>query len=149
MAGKNHVEKSIYLFWDDSGGTARNLTTDLIPGTLTPGGGVVMDELDMTGVSQTTKNYLAGRADSTITGKFHFNDTATTGSHTVTKATVGVPGTLTTQYGQNGAAPTTGDPEWEGEYVLLSATASVEGGRVVITCMWKPTGATAPAWGTV
>lgn len=149
MAGKNHVEKSIYLFFDDSGGTARNLSGDLIPGTLSPGGGLVMDEVDMTGVSQTVKNYLAGHADSTITGKFHFNDTATTGSHTVTKNMVGAVGTLTTQYGQNGAAPTTGDPEWEGEYLLVSATVTVEGGRTVITCTWRPGSSTAPAWGTV
>lgn len=149
MAGKNHVEKSIYLFFDDSGGTARNLSGDLIPGTLSPGGGLVMDEVDMTGVSQTVKNYLAGHADSTITGKFHFNDTATTGSHTVTKNMVGAVGTLTIQYGQNGAAPTTGDPEWEGEYLLVSAPVTVEGGRTVITCTWKPGSSTAPAWGTV
>lgn len=149
MAGKNHVEKSIYLFFDDSGGTARNLSGDLIPGTLSPGGGLVMDEVDMTGVSQTVKNFLAGHADSTITGKFHFNDTATTGSHTVTKNMVGAVGTLTTQYGQNGAAPTTGDPEWEGEYLLVSAPVTVEGGRTVITCTWKPGSSTAPAWGTV
>ncbi len=148
MAGKNHIGKSIYLFWDDSGGTARNLTADMLPDTLS-GPGLVMDEVDMTGQSQPVKNYLAGQGRSTITAKFHMNDTSTTGSFTVIKNTVGSVGTLTVQYGQNGAAPTTGDPEWEGEYVLVAAPVTIEGGRAVLNPVWEVGSATAPAWGTV
>ena len=77
------------------------------------------------------------------------HDTATTGAHTVLKATGGIAGTLTLQWGQNGAAPTTGDLEWEGEYVLLSNNVSLDGNKPVLQCTWKPTGATPPAWGTV
>lgn len=148
MAGKNHVEKSFRILWDDSGGTARDLTGDLVPGSVS-GGGLVFDEADMTGVSETVYNFLADRAMSEIAGNFHLNDTATTGAFTVLKATGGVVGTLTLQWGQNGAAPTTGDPEWEGEYVLLSNNVTSDGNKPVINCNWKPSGATPPAWGTV
>lgn len=148
MAGKNHVEKSFRLQWDDSGSTARDLSGDLVPGSVS-GGGLVFDEADMTGVSNTVYNFLADRATSEISATFHLNDTATTGAFTVLKATGGLVGTLTMQWGQNGAAPTTNDPEWEGEYVLLSNNVTLDGNKAVINCTWKPSGATPPAWGTV
>lgn len=148
MAGKNHVEKSFRLSWDDSGGTARDLSADLVPGSIS-GGGFTFDEADMTGVSQTVYNFLADRATSEISGSFHMNDTATTGATTVLNGTGGKVGTLTLQWGQNGAAPTTGDPEWEGEYVLLSNNVTMDGNKPVHNCTWKPSGATPPAWGTV
>lgn len=149
MAGKNHIEKSFRIQWDDSGGTARDLTGDLVVGSLGNGGGLTYDEADMTGVSETVYNYLSGHATSEISANFHLNDTATTGAFTVLKATGGLVGTLTLQYGQNGAAPTSGDPEWEGEYVLLSNSVQLDGNKFVLSCTWKPSGATAPAWGTV
>ncbi|MBK7181407.1 MAG: hypothetical protein IPH82_30225 [Chloroflexi bacterium] len=139
MAGKNHVEKSFRLQWDDSGGTTRDLSGDLVPGSIS-GGGLVFDEADMTGVSNTVYNFLADRATSEISATFHLNDTATTGAFTVLKATGGLVGTLTMQWGQNGAAPTTNDPEWEGEYVLLSNNVTLDGNKAVINCTWKPSG---------
>ena len=148
MAGKTHVEKSFRILWDDSGGTARDLSADLVPGSIS-GGGLTFDEADMTGVSYTVYNFLADRATSEVSASFHLNDTATTGAFTVLNGTGGKAGTLTLQWGQNGAAPTTGDPEWEGEYVLLSNNVSLDGNKPVVQCTWKPTGATPPAWGTV
>ena len=151
MAGKNKVERSMRLYWDDLGtgsGTARNLSGDLVPGSLT-GGGLVFDEVDLTGVSETVRNYLAGHAESEISAQFHINDTATTGAFTVLTGSDGGYGTLTLQYGSAGAAPTTGDPEWEGEYVLLKCEVGMNGNKPVINATWKPQGSTAPAWGTV
>lgn len=148
MAGKNHVEKSLRILWDDSGGTARDLSAALVPGSLS-GGGFTFDEADMTGVSQTVYNFLADRATSEVSASFHMDDTATTGAFTVLNGTGGKVGTLTIQWGQNGAAPTTGDPEWEGEYVLLSNPINLDGNKPVLACTWKPSGATPPAWGTV
>lgn len=148
MAGKNHVERSFRIMVDDSGGTARNLSGDLVPGSVS-GGGLTFDEADMTGVSESVKNFLAGHANSEITANFHMNDTATTGATTVLNGKVGSAGTLTLQWGQAGAAPTTGDPEWEGEYVLLSNNVQLDGNKFVHACVFKPSGSTAPAWGTV
>ena len=108
----------------------------------------------MTGVSNLVKNFLAGHAQSVIPARFHMNDTATTGATTVLNgstpsATVAGIGTLTLQWGQNGAAPTTGDLEWEGEYVLIKNEITLDGNKFVHDCEWRPTGSTAPAWGTV
>lgn len=149
MAGKNHIERSFRIYVDDSGATARDLSGDLIPGTI-QGGGVVLDEVDMTGVSDTIKRALGGYGDSPITARFHMNDTATTGAFTVLKGREGDSGTVTLQYGQNGDAPTTGDPEWEGEYTLMSCNVVADGGRMVLDCRFIPqSGAADPAWGTV
>jgi hypothetical protein len=77
------------------------------------------------------------------------NDTATTGAFTVLKAMVGEVGTLTLQWGSNGATPSTGDPEWEGEYTLMQANIVFDGGKAVVDCTFQPGSSTAPAWGTV
>lgn len=148
MAGKNKIERGIRFFWDDSGGTARDLSGDLIPGSIGPAGGKVGEEVDMTGVSDAIRKFLTGFSTSEIAARFHFNDTATTGSHTVMNNTVGTVGTITIEFGSNGAAPTTGDPKWSGEYVLIEAPVSQDGGRMVIDGRWLPAAGTAdPAWG--
>ena len=146
-AGKNKAERWFTISWDDSGTTARDLSGDLVPGSV-GGGGLTYDEVDLTGVSEAVKNFLAGHAESEITAQFHMNDTATTGASTVLNGSAGGTGTLTLAWGA-GAAPTTGDPEWEGEYVLLDASVALAGNKFVHQCRWKPTGSTAPAWGTV
>lgn len=156
MAGKNHIERSFRILWDDAGtgsGTARDLTGDLIAGSVS-GGGLTFDEVSKHGVSELVKNFLAGHATSEVSAQFHSNDSATTGSSTVLNgsmpsATVAGIGTLTLQWGQSGAAPTTGDPEWEGEYVLVQNNMSFSGGDAIHSCKWVPYGSTAPSWGTV
>lgn len=147
MAGKNHIERSFRIFVDDSGATARDLTVALIPGTV-QAGGIVLDEVDMTGVSQAVRNYLAGHGEAEIRARFHMDDTATTGAYTVLVGNDGGTGTVTLQYGQAGAAPTAGDPEFEGEYTYLGFSVVSDGGRMVLEARFLPTGATPPAWGT-
>lgn len=153
MAGKNHIERSFRLLFDDSGGTARDLSGDLVAGSVN-GGGLVFDEANMHGVSELVVNFLAGHANSTITANFRMNDTATTGATTVLNgqmpsASVTGIGTLALQWGQNGAAPTSGDPEWEGEYIMVRNEVSPADGGFIHSVTWRPTGSTAPAWGTV
>ena len=146
-AGKNKAERWVTVIWDDSGESPQDLTGDLVPGTLS-GGGLTFDEVDLTGVSEAVKNFLAGHGESEISAQFHLNDTATTGASTVLNGSAGGTGTLTIAWGA-GAAPTTGDLEWEGEYVLLGAPVVLSGNKFVHQCRWKPTGSTAPAFGTV
>ena len=150
MAGKNHVERSFRLLWDNSSDAQKDLTGDLVPGSVS-GGGFTFDEADMTGVSETVYNFLKDRGSAEVSARFHMNDTATTGSTVVLNShdTGAGTGTLTLQWGQSGAAPTNGDPEWEGEYVLLSNNITFDGNKAVHNCVFKPTGATPPAWGTV
>lgn len=149
MAGKNKIERGFRIYWDDSGTTARDLTGDLIPGTIT-GGGLKLDEVDFTGGSDYVKKALGGFAESPVSGQFHMNDTATTGATTVLNGTINTIGTLTLQWGQNGAAPTTNDLEWEGEYVLIDASITTSNGKFIHNVEWRPAaGQSDPAWGTV
>jgi len=143
MAGKNKVEKGFRITVN-----SQDLSGDLVPGSLT-GGGVVFDKVEMTGVSDTVKNYLAGHGDAPINGKFYLNDTGTTGAFTVIEAANGTSVTVTLQYGSAGAAPTTGDPEWEGAYTIFMGQVGFDGGKAVFDCEMLPSSSTAPDWGTV
>jgi len=147
MAGKDKIERGFRLLFDDST-TPRDLSASLVPGSVS-GGGFIFDEVEVTGVSNTVKQYLAGHPDAKISARFIFSDKATTGSFTVLMGMEGKVGTLTLRWGINGAAPTTDDPEWEGEYVLTQANVSADGGKLVIDAAWAPGSATPPAWGTV
>lgn len=153
MAGKNKIERGFRVWYDDTGGTARDLSGDLVPGSVSIGGGLRYTQVDMTGVSDGVMNYLAGHPEASIQMTFHQNDTATTGAFTVIKAQNGTNGstgyTLTNQWGSSGAAPTTGDPEWEGEYGCFMGPIRFDGGRAVFDVTFQPNTGTAPAWGTV
>ena len=149
MAGKDKIERGFRILWDDSGGIPRDITPALLPGTVS-GGGITLDEVDMTGVSDAIKKFLGGHADSPISGAFHMDDTAVSGAFTVLSNSIGLVGTLTLQYGSNGAAPATDDPEWEGEYVLLGIPVTNNSGKMVQDANWQPaSGQPDPAWGTV
>lgn len=148
MAGKNHIERSFRLLFDDSGGTPRDLSSSLVKNSVS-GLGIAREDIDMTGASDDLMSSLAGQGSGEITAQFIMDDTATTGSSTVLFPQVGNTGTFTGQFGQSGAAPTTGDPEWEGEYTLLAADVSITGGRAVISARWRVAPSATPAWGTV
>ncbi len=148
VAGKNKLERGFRFWFDDSGGTPRDLSGDLVPGSINVGG-LTLDEVDLSGVSETVYNYLGGHATSIIGARFHMNDTASTGSSTVLNAMQGLVGTATAQWGSEGAAPATGALEWEGEYVLLKNEIVLDGNKFVHDCEFKPSGSTAPAWGTM
>lgn len=145
--GKDKVERWFYIWFDNTAGTPVNLTGDLVPGTVS-GGGLIFDEVEMTGVSNAVKNYLAGHANSEIRAQFYLNDTASTGSLTVLKSMHGAVATLELQWG-GGGAPAEDDPQWDGEYVLLDASVVLAGNKPVINARWLPGSATAPAWGVI
>ena len=146
--GKKKIERGLRFKFDNSGGAPQDLSGDLIPGSLS-GGGKVLDEVDMTGVSTAIRNFYGGHANAPISARFHMNDLATTGAFTVLSGMYGAVGTLTIEYGSNGAAPSTGDPKWEGEYVLLGLPTAPDGGKMVLEATFQPGSATSPAWGTV
>ncbi len=133
---------------DDSGATARLITADVMSIDGLP---LTYDEVEQSGYSQ-DHNYLAGQADAQISLEMKFTTTALTGTHTVFSGIVGsnTAGTLTVALGDN-QAPTSGDPEYEGEFIctgyqvvpakdgLITATATLRVGP----------DAAIPAWGTV
>ena len=150
MAAKDKLSRGTRIMIDDAAnGTARDLSGDLVPDSIS-GPGYNAPFVDMTGESDAVENGMADRKKHNLKCKFHANDTASTGASTVLHGIEGVSQiTVTVQIGSAGAAPTTGDMEWEGEYTCLSATLSQEGGRWIHDCEFMPYGSTAPAWGTV
>jgi hypothetical protein len=148
MAGKNKLTRGVTISIDDSGGTPRDLSGDLVPGSLT-GMGFTAGEVDMTGESNTVGNFLADRRQNTLTARFHANDTATTGASTVLHGILQAVGTVTISIGSAGAAPTTGDLKFSGEFVCLDVKMVQDGGKLVHEVTLRPGTSTAPAWGTV
>jgi len=138
----------VKILLDDSGGTPRDITASVS----TIGGiGLSNEQVDVTTLSDSVMQYLSGRGDSTIELGGPFNNTATTGAHGVLSGLNGTntAATLTIQIGIR-AAPTTGDPEWEGEYVVLAYPVNVGLNEVTWSATLKPAfGAATPAWGTV
>jgi len=151
MAGKDKVERGFRILFENAASSPvqKDLTGDLIPGSVS-GGGMSFDEADMTSVSDSVKKFLTGHASSEITARFHMNDTVLTGATSILNSKDGGSGTLTLRWGSDGAAPTTGDPEWEGEYTLVSLSVVLDGNKFVHDCRFLPqSGAADPAWGTV
>ena len=145
ILGKNKVETGFRIWWDDAS-TARDLSGDLVPGSISIGD--EYEEADMTGVSDGLRNYLAAFRDVEITAQFHFNDTASTGASTVLNARNGKAGTLTLQWGDAGQAPEGTSLELEGEVVQLRNAPTINGNTWVHDVRWKPTGVVGWAWGT-
>lgn len=145
---KDIIERFVRTSIDDSGGTPRDLSADLVPGSINGLGGKVFDEIEMTGVSDAHKHFLAGHWSHEFSAQYYMNDTASTGAHTVISGVLGSVVTLTIQFG-TGAAPTAGDPEWEGEYLMVEAPVQIQGGKAVLAVRMIPGTSAAPAWGTV
>ncbi len=146
MAGKNKIERSVRFLIDNGAGVEQDISVDLVPGTL-QGGGMTLDQVDMTGVSDAVKKALGGYGDANVSGRFFMNDTATTGAFTVLRGREGSSGTLTIKFGQSGAAPTTGDWKWSGEYTIMQANVVQDGGRILLDCLFTPqSGQPDPTW---
>lgn len=145
---KDKLTRGIRISVDDSGGTLRDLSGDLVPGSLN-GLGFSAGEVDMTGESNSVGNVLADRLQNTLTMRFHTNNTATTGATTVLNGIIQKVGTVTIQVGSAGAAPTTGDQQFSGEFTCLDVTIVPDGGKLVHQVTFRPGSSTAPAWSTI
>jgi len=143
MAGKNHVEKGFRILFND--GSDRDLSGDLIPGSIS-GMGIDWDDVDMTGVSETVRQSLAGHGTAVVSFQAHMNDTATTGAYTVLQGKDGTTGTLQLQFGQSGAAPTGTDPELFFTLVWVTFNVSMDSGRAIMNVTLRNASSTAPVW---
>ena len=131
---------------DDSGDAPRDVSSDVESADIPDEYG----ELDVTGFSDGAVNSIAGMPAFNVEITGNFNPAATTGLFTVLNGIKGGGAkTLTVAVGQ-GAAPTTGDPEFEGEFwcqkVNIGATPQ---GKAALSASFRPSGSAAPAWGTV
>ena len=114
------------------------------------GVGLSYAETDVTGYSDGVVNFTMGHPSSTIEITGPFTNLASTGAHTVFAAINGKEDstytcTVTVQIGIR-ADPTTGDPEFEGEYKCASYMLNGDG---TYTARMVPGSATVPAWGTM
>lgn len=142
--GKTNARWVRFLI-DDSGATARDVSASV---TNISGVGLSYGETDVTAYSDGVRNFTLGHAESQLDVTGTFNNTATTGAHTVFKDIAGQQSatvTVTVQIGIR-AAPTTGDPEFEGEYYCSSYLVNGDG---TWTARVVPGSGTAPAWTTV
>jgi len=130
---------------DDSGDTARDISASVSNVSEV---GLSYEETDVTGYSDGVINFTLGHPSSEIEITGPMSNTADVGSHVVFSGIVGdesATRTVTIQIGIR-AAPTSGDPEFEGEYYCSRYTVSGDG---TYTARMVPGGSTAPAWGTV
>ena len=138
----------IKVIMDDSGGTPRTFDDgDISMVDL----GQTYTQHEVTGFGDAAQNFINGQLQSPVTIKGYLTTTALVGTHTVIQPVfaAGSQVTLTVQVGQN-AAPTTGDPEFEGEFIVESYKPTIEnGGAIMFEAALKPAIGTAPAWGTV
>lgn len=145
---KDILERFVRVHFDDNGDTLRDLSADVVPGSLNGLGGKIFDEIEMTGLSDAHKHFLAGHWSHEFSCQFYMNDTATTGAYTVLSNMEGSVGDLSIRFGTDGA-PASGDPAWEGDYLLVEAPIQIAGGKPVLACRFIPGSATAPDWTTV
>ena len=142
------VSKHVAFKIDDSVGTVREIAVNSINGV-----GLVYDEMDVTAFMDAIKNVLPNHPDLNITISGPFDNTASTGSHTVLSGVVGgnTPLTMDIQFGIRHA--------WEAEEPQFGITSSATSGMLVTSYVVNPDdmtytatlrvmGGTAPAWGT-
>ncbi len=138
----------IIVIMDDSGGTPRQFADGDVNSVDL---GLTFDQHDVTGFGDDAHNFVNGQLQAPVTIKGFLTTTANTGTHTVIQGAfaAGSQVTLTVQVGDN-ATPASGDPEYEGEFVVESYKPTIEtGGAVTFEALLKPASGTAPAWGTV
>lgn len=138
----------IIVKMDDSGGTLRQFDDgDITSVDL----GLTYKQHDVSGFGQDVQNMVNGQLQAPVTIKGFLTTTANTGTHTVINGAFqnGSQVSLVVQVGQN-TTPTSGDPEYTGEFVVESYKPKLEtGGAISFEASLKPATGTAPAWGTV
>ncbi|MCK5558722.1 MAG: hypothetical protein KAJ01_10100 [Candidatus Hydrogenedentes bacterium] len=128
---------------DDSGDSPQDVSTDVESIDIPDEYG----ELDVTGFSDGAVNSIAGMPSFNVEIAGNMNPAANS-LYDVLKGIVGKSAkTLTVQVGQ-GAAPTTGDPEFDGEFWCQKLNiSSTPQGKLTVTSSLRPSGSVAPAWG--
>lgn len=138
----------IVVKMDDSGGTLRQFADgDITSVDL----GLTFDQHDVTGFGDAVHNMINGQLQAPVIVKGYLTTTADIGTHTVIQGAfaAGAQVSLEVQVGQN-ATPTTGDPEYSGEFIVESYKPVMENGAAVtFEASLKPATGTAPVWGTV
>jgi hypothetical protein len=133
---------------DDSGGTLRAFADgDIVSVDL----GLAYQQHDVTGFGDPAKHVINGQIQAPVTLRGYLTTTPDTGTHTVINGAfnAGVTVTLQVAVGNN-ATPTTGDPEYSGEFIVTSYRPTLAtGSAVTFEAQLVPATGTAPSWGTM
>jgi hypothetical protein len=142
------ARKGLYtkILVDDSSGSPTDISEQV---TETEGIPLAYDEIEVGGFSNAVKSYVSGRADGPVTLKGSLSATV----HAIFTSWVGDDTDVRTvefRYGNN-AAPTTGDPQIDGEYICTSykVTSELDGKQMFEAKLAVAAGQSLPAWGTV
>jgi len=141
--GKTNA-KHIRVFVDDSGDSSQDISASV---SNISGVGVTFAEQDVTGYSDGVINFTLGHPSSEIEITGPFSNTASTGSYTVFSGIVGQQSAtigLIVEFGIR-TAPTTGDPNFTGEYYCSSFVIN---GDATYTARLVPASGTKPDFGT-
>ena len=133
---------------DDSSDTLRTFDTgDIISIDL----GEAYQQHDVTGFGDEAKHFINGQIQAPVTIRGYVTTTANTGTHTVINDAfqAGATVTLNVAVGNN-TAPTSGDPEYSGEFLVTSYRPMLAtGSAVTFQAQLVPATGTAPTWGTL
>jgi hypothetical protein len=113
--------------------------------------GQAYQQHDVTGFGDAAKHAINGQMQAPVTLRGYVTTTPATGTHTVINGAfqAGATVTLSVAVGNN-AKPTSGDPEYSGEFVVTSYRPTLAtGSAVTFEAMLVPATGTAPAWGTL
>lgn len=143
--GKTHA-RFVRVKVDDSGGTPQTIGVGSID-TI----GEQYDEQDVTAFSDGVHNFVLGHPEAPLEITGPFDNTATSGAHTVLSGIVGDVSTTYTVTVEIGirAAPTVGDPKWEGEYYCSQYNVNVNDASYTARFVPASEATSAPAWGSV
>jgi hypothetical protein len=138
----------IQVHMDDAAGTLQTFNDgDITMVDL----GLTYTQHDVTGFGHDAQRFINGQMQAPVTIKGFLTTDATVGTHTVINSAFqnGAQVTLQVDIGQN-AAPTTGDPQYSGEFIVESYKPAIENGSpVTFEATLKPADGSAPIWGTV
>lgn len=143
LAGDHVVVKM-----DDGAGTLRTFDNGDIISVDVP---LTNDMHDVTGFGSVVHQFITGQRQANVTIKGYVTTTANVGTHPVINGayTNGTQVTFRVAVGNN-AAPTTGAPEFSGEFYVESYKPTVDTGKAVMfEATLKPATGTSPVWGTM
>lgn len=138
MAGKISAKDAVIIV-DDSGGTARTISSDCISFELEQDAG----KIEVTGFGDGSKNYIPGMPVKGITLSVLWNSTSTTGARTVLQGILGSTTSKTVSI-----TPESGGQTFSGEFMLdaLPVKGTPDGNLEIGTVHFSPMGSTAASW---
>ncbi len=141
---RSHGGREAEFHLDDSAGSLKDLSS-FVDNVDAPSN---IDTAEVTGLNEARKSYIVGQIDTPVSISGSYDDTATTGAHTVLAGLIGGTTGFTMQFYPRGSA--SGSPSLVGEVLMAGYQISAPvAGKVSFTASFVPFDATGIVWGTV